>query len=272
MAIEARSDPKERAQLKLPELNFLCDAARAAGEIALRYYDGSAKVWTKPGNSPVTEADLAIDRMLHNELRTAFPGFGWVSEEIEDDGSRLTADASFIVDPIDGTRGFIQRSDDWVISIATVMHGEPMQGVLFNPTQGELFFAGPGVPGSLEAADGQISRLQPTFPKTLSDTVIAHSGPATLLPTMKKAPKVASLALRLARVAQGIFDGCLVRPNAQDWDIAAADALLRSCDLAVTSLDGTLPLYNRTSMTHGALVAGPPKVREHLASLVRKNK
>jgi len=120
----------------LPPIALICDAAREAGEIALRYFGKNPKVWTKIGNSPVTEADLAIDTMLHKELRGVLPGFGWLSEEIEDDGSRLSGAPTLIVDPIDGTRGFMAGGDDWVVSIALVEDGTPVQAVLFNPVRG----------------------------------------------------------------------------------------------------------------------------------------
>ena len=90
------------------DLALLTEAARAAGDIARRYFQKSPKVWDKGGSAgPVTEADLEVDRMLSDDLRAARPDYGWLSEETEDSATRLSQENVFIVDPIDGTRAFI---------------------------------------------------------------------------------------------------------------------------------------------------------------------
>ncbi len=247
---EASTDPT------LPPISVICDAAREAGEIALRYYGKSPKTWTKPGNSPVTEADLAIDTMLHTELRKAFPGFGWLSEEIEDDGSRLSGAPTFIVDPIDGTRGFMAGSDDWAVSIALIDQGEPVQGVLFNPALGELMVAEAGKGAHFENAKGDPATLSPTNKDGLEDALLAFPGPSKTSHVFRKHPKIASLALRIAQVGQGKLDGCVASPNAKHWDIAAADIIVREAGLNLLHADGTTPNYNGASITHPALVCG----------------
>jgi len=247
---EASTDPT------LPPISVICDAAREAGEIALRYYGKSPKTWTKPGNSPVTEADLAIDTMLHTELRKAFPGFGWLSEEIEDDGSRLSGAPTFIVDPIDGTRGFMAGSDDWAVSIALIDQGEPVQGVLFNPALGELMVAEAGKGAHFENAKGDSATLSPTKKDRLEDALLAFPGPSKTSHVFRKHPKIASLALRIAQVGQGKLDGCVASPNAKHWDIAAADIIVREAGLNLLHADGATPNYNDASITHPALVCG----------------
>lgn len=247
---EASTDPT------LPPISVICDAAREAGEIALRYYGKSPKTWTKPGNSPVTEADLAIDTMLHTELRKAFPGFGWLSEEIEDDGSRLSGAPTFIVDPIDGTRGFMAGSDDWAVSIALIDQGEPVQGVLFNPALGELMVAEAGKGAHFENAKGDSATLSPTNKDGLEDALLAFPGPSKTSHVFRKHSKIASLALRIAQVGQGKLDGCVASPNAKHWDIAAADIIVREAGLNLLHADGATPNYNGASITHPALVCG----------------
>ena len=90
------------------DLQLLIDAARASGDIARKHFKASPEVWDKAGNAgPVTEADLAIDRMLKTDLLAARATYGWLSEETEDSDARLSHDRVFIIDPIDGTRAFI---------------------------------------------------------------------------------------------------------------------------------------------------------------------
>jgi myo-inositol-1(or 4)-monophosphatase len=252
----------------LPPISVLCDAAREAGEIALRYFRKAPKTWTKPGNSPVTEADLAIDAMLHKELRRAYPAYGWLSEEIEDDGSRLSGQPTFVVDPIDGTRGFMAGHDDWAVSIGLVHAGRPQMGVLFNPVRGELMFAQSGHGAHVEQADGSVKPMRPSGKNTLEGAQIAF--PGTIKPShgFAKAPRLASLALRIASVAEGTFDGCVARPGAHHWDIAAADILAQEAGSPLVDMDGQALAYDGASIRHAVLLCASPALSRVLAGLV----
>ncbi|WP_411724285.1 inositol monophosphatase family protein, partial [Loktanella salsilacus] len=106
------------------DLPLLLDAAAAAGDIALRYFKSDPQVWDKAGDQgPVTEADLAVNDMLTARLRSAQPDYGWLSEETPDDTARLTTHRQFVIDPIDGTRAFINHSLDWAHALAVVEDG-----------------------------------------------------------------------------------------------------------------------------------------------------
>ncbi len=89
------------------DLALLTGAAEAAGEIALEAFGGDYESWEKPGQGPVTAADLAVDRMLRAELAAARPDYGWLSEESGGDEDLDRRQRGFIVDPIDGTRAFM---------------------------------------------------------------------------------------------------------------------------------------------------------------------
>ena len=96
------------------DLALLVDAAHEAGAIALRYFKRDPQTWDKgDGAGPVTEADLAVNSMLEGRLRRARPDYGWLSEETPDSTDRLSARRCFIVDPIDGTRAFIEGQDSF---------------------------------------------------------------------------------------------------------------------------------------------------------------
>ena len=109
-----------------PDLELICAAAHEAGDLALRLREGEGKAWAKPGGSPVTEADLAVDLLLKGRLRQARPDYGWLSEETKDDQSRLQARRTFVVDPIDGTRAYVRGLPWWCVSIAVVQDGAPV--------------------------------------------------------------------------------------------------------------------------------------------------
>ncbi len=90
----------------------------------------------KTGNSPVTEADLAADKYLKDMLLTARPDYGWISEETHDERVASPRQRFFVVDPIDGTRAFIEGSDVWCVSVAVIENGRPVAGVLDCPARG----------------------------------------------------------------------------------------------------------------------------------------
>lgn len=124
------------------DLELILAAAVAAGDTALGYFRKTLDVrWKNEGRSPVSEADLAANDILKSRLLSARPDYGWLSEETDDDESRLLRETVFVVDPIDGTRAFIAGKDLWCVSVAVVHRGLPVAGVLYAPSLGEIFQA-----------------------------------------------------------------------------------------------------------------------------------
>jgi myo-inositol-1(or 4)-monophosphatase len=134
----------DRAEKKQDDLTLLEDRVRAAGKIALQFFGGDYKRWNKAGGSPVTEADLAIDTFLKDELRSQRTDYGWLSEESLDDPARLEASRIFVVDPIDGTVAFMKGRPHFTICAAVVEDTRPVAGVVFNPAADECFTAALG--------------------------------------------------------------------------------------------------------------------------------
>src|SRR5580692_10560401 len=124
-----------------------CDAAlltatvREAGALALSLFRTELKNWTKGASSPVSEADIAVNDLLERRLRSATPDYGWLSEESVDDEQRLTKPLVWIVDPIDGTRGYLAGREDWCVSAALVEGASPVLAAVFAPASDEFFFA-----------------------------------------------------------------------------------------------------------------------------------
>lgn len=221
----------------------------------MRTFGTSLRSWTKHDASPVTEADMAVNTFLHERLRALAPDYAWLSEETEDDRARLSAPRLWVVDPIDGTRSYMEGRTDWSISIALVDGGRPVVAALFAPAEECLFLAATGggvtidgAPMRLESHEG-LARLRIAGPKRSLERL------AALLPDMQPQPKVYSLALRLARVASGDLDAALASAASRDWDLAAADLLVHEAGGALTALDGHVPLYNRDDPVHRPLLA-----------------
>src|SRR5262245_27152822 len=228
--------PATEADIPLKALaDVLARAVGEAGALALGKFGIPIRNWTKGGNSPVCEADIEADLLLRDRLMHATPGYGWLSEESADDPRRLAARRVWIVDPIDGTRGFINGRPDWAVSAALVEDGRPVAAALFAPVTDELFVA---VRGRGATRNGRTIRASPGA--HLAGLRVA--GPARRLerlaaigPGTEIVPKIHSLALRLAAVSTGTLDAALAGPNSRDWDLAAADLLVHEAGGALTS-------------------------------------
>ena len=241
------------------DLDLLSAAALAAGEIALSYHGGDIGTREKPGGQgPVTEADLAVDAMMRDRLMGARPDYGWLSEESGDDGARLERRATFILDPIDGTRAFIDGAKDWSHSIAVAEGGEITAAAVYLPMREALFTAERGRGAFL---NGQPIRATETAALE-GATVLSHK--ATLDPGHWRggAPKVkrhfrSSLAYRLCLVAQGRFDAMLTLRPTWEWDVAAGSLIVSEAGGTVTDRSGAGPRFNRaTPQCDGMIAAG----------------
>lgn len=243
------------------DLDLILAAGEEAGRIAMAHFGRDPQVWYKnDGTSPVSAADIAVDTFLRETLLEARPRYGWLSEETADTADRFRRDAVFVVDPIDGTRAFIAGKPTWCVSIAVVKKGRPTAGVLVAPALGEVFAA-----GTSGQATKNGERLAP-----LTAVVLAGASPLRLsaprdfvegLEERLKSPierceHVPSLAYRLAMLADGRLDATLVKPRAHDWDIAAADAILRRVGGRLLNLSGDPVRYDRETIDHGILIAG----------------
>jgi myo-inositol-1(or 4)-monophosphatase len=254
------------------EAEHLTSAVREAGALALSKFRAPIRSWIKGASSPVCEADIAADHLLRERLMANRPGYGWLSEESADDGMRLTARRVWVVDPIDGTRGFIGGHPDWAISAALVEDGRPIAAALFAPATEELFVAVQGrgatrngVPIRATAGDGFAGARVAGPVRRLERLSAIATGIAVV-------DKIHSLALRIARVAEGALDAAMAGPNSHDWDLAAADLLVHEAGGALTSLDGQPPIYNRPEPVHRALFAAGGARHAALLMLVRDRK
>ncbi len=237
------------------DLALLRSAAGEAAALAMRYFRKSPKVWTKNAASPVSEADIAVDTLLKQRLLEARPDYGWLSEETEDDLSRMKKTALFVVDPIDGTRAFVNGERTWCISVAVVIGGRPVAGVLDCPATGEVFEAAAGNGAFLNGKPIRVSAPAGGFHLAGPKPIIEKAAPHLPGPVRRHDP-VPSLAYRIAMVAAGRIDGTYVKPDARDWDLAAADIILSEAGGALWRPVAKPPLYGRRETAHASLIAG----------------
>jgi myo-inositol-1(or 4)-monophosphatase len=232
----------------------LAAAVREAGALALKTFRGELRSWTKGSSSPVSEADLAVDALLRERL-LAIREAGWLSEESEDDATRLHHQDVWVVDPIDGTRAYLAGLADWSISAALVNAGRPVVAAVYAPVTDELFLSTAGGGATVNGLRIRASGGDQLAGAKFSGAKRRLERLAEIEPRIAIAPRVPSLALRLARVASGALDGTFTAPNSHDWDLAAADLLVHEAGGVMTTLTGQALTYNRPQPVHGALVA-----------------
>src|SRR5687767_14689331 len=187
------------------DIALLRSAALEGGQLAMTFFRRSPSAWAKVGGSPVTEADMAVDAFLRTRLLSERPHYGWLSEETADDPVRREREAIFVVDPIDGTRGFIDGDDRWCLSLAVVRGGRPVAAVLYAPARDEIYMAerdaGAWLHGGalLVSARKRLSGGRLAGPRGWLKSAILRGSGAQIQ------SHVPSLAYRFAGVASGAF-------------------------------------------------------------------
>jgi myo-inositol-1(or 4)-monophosphatase len=224
------------------------------------------RTWKKEFDSPVTEADIAVDALLRERLHAVAPAYGWQSEESED--VRVSHRRRWVVDPIDGTRSFIKGLADWCIAIALVEDGRPIAAAVHAPATDELFVAVAGGGATRNGVPIAVS-------KTKSLAAARLAGPRSALDELLRGgrhfevvPRIHSLALRFARVAAGEIDAALASERSRDWDLAAADLLVHEAGGALTTAPGVRLVYDRPEAEHPPLVAAGPAMHRALVAVL----
>ena len=228
------------------DLELLVAAAYEAGKIARGFFKSDAQIWEKSGDAgPVTEADLAVNQLLEKMLPEARPDYGWLSEETEDDTSRLNKSRVFVIDPIDGTRAFIAGSNTWAHSMAVVENGRPVAAVVYLPMLDKLYTASRNGPAELNGHKMAISERA----QIDGATVLAAKSNFDQHYWCDDVPDVepafrSSLAYRLALVAGSL--------------------LVEQAGGVVTGRHSEAPAFNNAVPQLSGIVAAGPPVHEQL--------
>jgi myo-inositol-1(or 4)-monophosphatase len=245
------------------ELIVLTEALREAGRRALDIQARGAEITIKVDHSPVTSADLEIDRHLRAVLRDAFPEDGWLSEESPESEARLQAKRVWVVDPIDGTKYFIDRIPEFGISVALVEGGEVQVGAVFNPATDELFTAARGRGAWLNGVPMRVSAER-------RDRFILFGAPPAMrrgrlrpLEALVDLRPMGSIAYTLAQVAAGKADATVNTSLMHEWDIAAGVLLVTEAGGIVRDMRGAQFQFNKPDAKVHGVVAGRPEAAPH---------
>lgn len=244
--------------------NALQACLHEAGAIALEHWRRDVRHWIKGADEPVSEADMAVDAYLKTRLPAIITGSLYISEESLESSSSI-ADAPFwLVDPIDGTRAFIQGEEDFVISVALMRAGAPVMGAIFHPVKQIFLFASHGegawkndepihVSQTDHMAQARIVGNRRRIEKTLAAQNIVFGG----------ADFRHSMAWRLALVALGQYEATISFTPKSDWDLAAGHIIIQEAGGRVSDMQNRPLQYGRADMRHEAVLATNGKL--HMA-------
>lgn len=246
-------------------------ALEAARTVLKQFTPGAIEAEYKAGHDPVTEADRAVDAVLHTNLLRE--GEGWLSEESVDDFSRLDKRRVWVVDPLDGTREFVQGIPEFCVSIAMVEDGIPVAGGICNPATDELIL------GSRDTGvtyNG--SPAQPSQRKDLHGALVLASRSEVKRGEWKQFESaefdirpMGSVAYKLGLVAAGKADLTFTLVPKNEWDVAAGAALVESAGGFILTLDNSPLRCNQRNPLLAGLLGGGPFLREPLLAMLDRH-
>ena len=243
-------------------------ALEEARTVLNRFTPGAIEAQYKVGTDPVTEADRAVDAVLKKNLLR--PGEGWLSEETVDDFTRLDKECVWVVDPLDGTREFVQGIPEFCVSIAMVRNGVPIAGGICNPATNELIL------GSRDTGVTYNGKpAQPSQRKDLHGALVLASRSEVKRGEWKQFESaefnirpMGSVAYKLGLVSAGLADLTFTLVPKNEWDVAAGAALVESAGGWVLKLDNTPLRCNQQNPLISGLLAGGPFLRDPLLAML----
>ena len=252
------------------DLKLAVEAAERAGKIALGFFRKNPRWHDKADHTPVSEADMAVDAALKELLLSARPDDGWLSEETADDLSRLEKSRVWVLDPVDGTRGFLQGDPNWCVSLALVVDGRPVIGVINAPALGRTWRAAKGRGAYLDGAPARVSGREELTGAHVIGPRYIHDPARWGRPWPKVSiTRLPSLALRLARVASGDADAMAAPGYKREWDVAAGDIIVREAGGVVTDAGGERCVYNSEDTRIFGVAAAGEKLHAQIMERMR---
>jgi len=251
------------------ELTLARRAARAAGDILRGHWRrGDYQIGSKGKDNPVTQADLEADRALKRLLHDPFPEYGWLSEETADSEARLKCRRVWIVDPLDGTKEFIQGIPEFCVAVALVEEGHPVLGVTYNPITREMFWSARGMGCHLNTEAVRVTRTRVLrHANVLASRSETARGEWEVFHGRLKVSPTGSVAYKLALVAAGKGDATFTRSPKSEWDIASGAALLAEAGGTMTDIHGTMIRFNQRRVKVAGMIADNTVLHEQLVKI-----
>lgn len=252
---------------------------KEAGKATLQFYEKEQNVIYKDPRSPVTEADLAAEDIILEGLSSF--GYAILSEETEDDLSRLTAEKVWIIDPLDGTKDFIQKTGDFSIMVGLSVRGEVVLGCVYVPVKDLLYYAVKGEGAFCEDGEGMIRQISVSKVEDFAEARMLVSRnhlldfeqklSATL--GVKNLIPCGSAGFKSSLVADAVAD---IYINSSDrtfeWDICAADIIVSEAGGVVSDMSGAKIVYNKKDPRNlDGFVVANELLRQQIISFCKAN-
>ena len=245
------------------ELTRLVETMKRAGARAREMETRGFEVQTKKDRSPVTTADLEVNRIILDMQRVHFPEDGWLSEESPDNPDRLKKARVWIVDPIDGTKAYVNRLPEYCISVALVEQGKPVVAAIYNPSTDQLFSAIRGQGLSLNGKPVVLQPVQDAASLVMVSTREFRSGRWAGLDGLVQCRPMFSIANALALVAAGQIHATITIEPENEWDLAAGVLLIEESGGAVADAQGQPFTFNQeVPLFHGVIAVSATAGRE----------
>jgi 3'(2'), 5'-bisphosphate nucleotidase len=251
--------PRTELQALLAQV---CQLVYSAGEVVLGIYQRPIQVSHKEDQSPVTEADAQAEAVLVAGLQRLTPHLPVVAEEAVAAGATIqTGERFWLVDPLDGTKEFIQRNGEFTVNVALIEHGQPVLGVVLAPALGRMYAGAQGLVAWVESqGQRQPIACRRIPPEGLTVVASRSHGDAAALDALLAGQTVAELvqagsSLKLCLVAEGQADLYPRLGRTMEWDIAAGHAVLAAAGGSVRCLGGSLLAYGKPGLDNPHFVA-----------------
>ena len=252
------------------EHNLVKESILEAGKLALKWFKKDPEQWKKDDGSLVSKADIEINDLLNKLLKNKNPEFGWLSEENEDDRSRLNKKITFVVDPLDGTKAFLEGKKEFSISVAIVKNGLPISGIVFSPSTGEMFEAEKNKGSWKNNKKVIISNYNRLEKCKMIAFKPMFSHPAWKEPWPKMdVENRNSIAYRMALVASGQYDAMMALNSKNDWDIAAGDLLISESGGVVTLHTNKKIIYNTENIKKPSVIGTNKSIHDKIIKRVK---
>lgn len=252
------------------ELETAESAAREAGKIIMGYFGKKYTIEQKSKNNPVTTADIEANQKIQEILLGRFPEDGWLSEESKDDLVRLKASRVWVIDPIDGTREFIEGIPQFTVSIGLVVEGRPVVGVVYNPAEEKFYKGAIGFGATL---NGRPIRVSPRENVEGALLIVSRSEPRKRFQPFERmcsVKQVGSIAYRLALIGGGEGDAMLTFRALHEWDVCGGVAVVEGAGGIVIDGEGHNIMFNRPDSLCRGMVAANAELGRALHGMLAK--
>jgi myo-inositol-1(or 4)-monophosphatase len=245
-------------------------AAREAGAIIMALYGKDYRIQEKRRGDPVTAADLEANLAIRKIILDRFPGDGWLSEEDVDNPRRLEVARVWVIDPIDGTKEFIEGVPQFAVSIGLVVEGRPVVSVVYNPAQERFFRAAIGRGAVLNDRPIHVASRKEVDGSLL---LVSRSEPKRKFESFGRRCRlesVGSIAYRLALVAAGEGDATLTLRSIREWDICGGVLMVEEAGGLVLDGSGKRLIFNQQSVIHRGVVASNQRLTGPLQEMLEE--